>query len=133
MKLKDHQGAAILGWVLSPLALFNILVLIVIAAHAKGTWYVSVALFAFLYMIPALVIWAFLLILAYGRCGLGFIRMTWGAHVLFNIAASIFWIGVTVVERTAFPTSLYPLAITLPVLIWSACSFKRTFTSDSNQ
>jgi len=131
IKTKDQIAATVLGWVLMPLALVDLLVLLI--ACFQPRWYLPMVLGALLYQVPALVIWWLLVLVAYSKRSLRFIRITWGAHVVFNIAASLLWIGNALDNRDAFPTDLWPLAVTLPVLITAGYFLCRTFISNSKQ
>lgn len=119
MNTLTHRTAArILVWCLLPFALLDLWVLLIWFSNPFCNW--GIVAFGFFYMVGGLVIWMPLFVLAYGRPDLRFIRRTWGSHVVFNTAASLFWIGYTISPKLDIPSVfLWPLVVTVPVLAWS--------------
>ena len=122
-KLNDRIAALILIWLLLPLVPLDIYVLVLGALRPR--WDVFCTLFAMFYMIPALILYGLLLPLACGRFSSPLACSTWGAHVFFNTVASLFWISFAVVTESS--GALYPLIVTMPVLLWTGYFFHRTF------
>jgi hypothetical protein len=77
-------------------------------------------------MVPALVIWFMLILVAQANQGLRFIKLTWVVHIAFNVVALILWMPLEAFYPYAYPDTLMPLAVILPVLATSAFFFRKT-------
>jgi hypothetical protein len=129
--ITDRKAAAILGWMLSPLALLNVYVLygmVLVLFEPDAPW--SLGPFIALYMLPALGIWVLLLVVAHSHRNLLFIRFTWGAHVGFNVFATLLWLRELFTGQEW--ASLYAMPVTILVLIYTTSFFLRSFTLNSN-
>jgi len=126
------MAAGIVGFALLPFALIDLLVLVLGCLSSWEPFFDwRGLLFALLFMVPALVIWGMLMEVWRGRRSMRFIRLTWGLHVLFNIATSIGVMAFSIVDPGSFPLNLSPLIVMLLVLATSAFFLRKTFNHET--